>query len=45
MGLVRGGIGRVDLDGLFAQEDDVLQLMTTDAGRTELRHLLEGTSE
>ena len=45
VGLVRGGIGRVDLDGLFAQEDDVLQLMTTDAGRTELRHLLEGTSE
>ena len=41
VGLVRGGIGRVDVDGLFAQEDDVLQLLVTEAGRVELKAFLE----
>lgn len=42
VGLIRGGVGRVDIDGLFAQEDDVLEFMVTDEGVEELRSLLEG---
>ena len=42
IGLVRGGRGRVDLEGLFAQEDDVLEFMVTPEGFDELdRHLRE----
>ena len=42
VGLIRGGIGRVSIDGLFAQEDDIMQFMVTPAGRTTLSALLEG---
>ncbi len=38
--LVRGGRGRVDLDGLFAQEDDVLEFLVTTEGLSELSQML-----
>lgn len=42
VGLIRGGRGRVDIDGLFAQEDDVLEFMVTPEGFVELNdHLKE----
>jgi len=41
VGVVRGGQGRVDVEGLFAQEDDVLEFLVTDDGLTTLRNLLE----
>ena len=42
VGLIRGGKGRVDIDGLFAQEDDVLEFMVTTEGFIELNdHLKE----
>ena len=42
VGLIRGGRGRVDFDGLFAQEDDVLEFMVTPEGFNELNeHLKE----
>jgi len=45
VGLLRGGIGRVDIDGLFAQEDDVVQFMVTSTGLTNLETFLrEGRS-
>ena len=45
VGLLRGGIGRVDVDGLFAQEDDVVQFMVTNAGLASLETFLrEGRS-
>ncbi len=45
VGLVRGGQGRVDVDGLFAQEDDTLEFMVTSPGVELLRALLEGDPE
>ncbi|MEO9180432.1 MAG: hypothetical protein ABI298_02145, partial [Acidimicrobiales bacterium] len=42
VGLVRGGQGRVDIDGLFAQEDDTLEFMVTSPGVELLRALIEG---
>lgn len=42
VGLIRGGVGRVDIDGLFAQEDDILEFMVTPQGLEELRVMLEG---
>ena len=42
VGLIRGGVGRVDVDGLFAQEDDILEFMVTPQGLEELRVMLEG---
>ncbi len=42
VGLVRGGQGRVDIDELFAQEDDVLEFLVTPQGVHDLHHLLQG---
>ncbi len=42
VGLIRAGVGRVDVDGLFAQEDDILEFMVTPQGLHELRVMLEG---
>lgn len=45
VGLNRGGEGRVDIDGLFAQEDDVVQFMATTTGLARLETFLrEGRS-
>ena len=41
VGLIRGGRGRVDIDGLFAQEDDVLEFMVTPEGFVELNNHLK----
>lgn len=41
VGLVRSGHGRVDVEGLFAQEDDVLEFLVTPQGMSELKTLLE----
>lgn len=43
VGLIRAGQGRVNIDGLFAQEDDVLEFIVTPQGLSDLRALLEGT--
>ena len=42
VGLVRGGLGRIDIDGLFAQEDDILEFLVTPQGLDDLRAMLEG---
>ena len=42
VGLIRGGVGRVDVDGLFAQEDDIIEFMVTPQGIEELRVMLTG---
>jgi trk system potassium uptake protein TrkA len=42
VGLVRGGQGRVNIDDLFAQEDDILEFMVTPQGIHDLHHLLQG---
>lgn len=44
VGLVRGGAARINLDGLFAQEDDVLQFVVTGEGQQELRDFLTGSN-
>ena len=44
VGLIRGGRGRVDIDGLFAQEDDVLEFMVTAEGFVELNDYLKEPS-
>jgi trk system potassium uptake protein len=45
VGLIRAGVGRVDLEGLFAQEDDMLEFLVTSTGLAELDSLLhEGAS-
>lgn len=41
VGIVRGGQGRVDVDGLFAQEDDILEFLVTSEGLSHLNSLLE----
>jgi len=41
VGLIRSGSGRVDLEGLFAQEDDMLEFMVTTTGMAELAAMLE----
>jgi trk system potassium uptake protein TrkA len=41
IGLVRGGQGRVNIEGLFAQEDDVLEFLVTTEGLEELKALIE----
>jgi trk system potassium uptake protein TrkA len=41
VGLLRGNVGRVALDGLFAQEDDVVQFMVTPAGLDALNDYLK----
>jgi len=42
VGLIRGGQGRVNVDGLFAQEDDTLEFMVTQQGLDDLKALLDG---
>jgi trk system potassium uptake protein TrkA len=42
VGLIRGGQGRVNVEGLFAQEDDTLEFMVTHQGLDDLRALLDG---
>ncbi|HVA70302.1 MAG TPA: TrkA family potassium uptake protein [Acidimicrobiales bacterium] len=41
VGLIRGGQGRVNIEGLFAQEDDVLEFLVTSDGLAKLHSLLE----
>jgi trk system potassium uptake protein TrkA len=41
IGMIRAGHGRVDIEGLFAQEDDVLEFLVTTEGLAELHHMLE----
>jgi len=41
VGLVRGGQGRVDIEGLFAQESDVLEFLVTNDGLSELHKLIQ----
>ena len=43
--LVRGGVGRVTIDGLFAQEDDILQFMVTNEGLIQLNEYLKEESK
>ena len=40
VGLVRGGVGRVNIDDLFAQEGDILELLVTPQGLIELQEKL-----
>lgn len=40
VGLIRAGAGRVDLEGLFAQEDDMLEFLVTPDGLEELSTML-----
>jgi trk system potassium uptake protein TrkA len=42
VGLIRAGIGRVNIEGLFAQEDDILEFLVTHDGLRALHDLLEG---
>lgn len=42
VGLIRGGQGRVNIEGMFAQEDDMLEFIVTHQGLDELKALLEG---
>jgi hypothetical protein len=42
VGLIRAGVGRVNIDGLFAQEDDLLEFLVTHDGLRALHDLLEG---
>jgi len=41
VGLVRGGQGRVNVEGLFAQESDVLEFLVTNEGLSELHKMLQ----
>ncbi len=41
VGLIRGGQGRVNVEGLFAQEDDMLEFMVTPQGLVDLNQFLE----
>jgi trk system potassium uptake protein TrkA len=40
VGLIRAGLGRVNLEGLFAQEDDMIEFMITPEGMGDLTTLL-----
>lgn len=42
VGLIRAGAGRVNIDGLFAQEDDILEFLVTTDGLSELQKFLQG---
>lgn len=42
VGLIRAGQGRVAIDGVFAQEDDMLEFIVTSPGIEELKALLDG---
>lgn len=41
VGLIRAGQGRVHVEGLFAQEDDILEFLVTTEGLAHLSSLLE----
>jgi trk system potassium uptake protein TrkA len=41
VGVIRGGQGRVNMEGLFAQEDDVLEYLVTTDGMEELQTLIK----
>lgn len=43
VGMIRGGQGRVSVEGLFAQEDDILEFLVTTEGLSDLHALLEGS--
>jgi trk system potassium uptake protein len=43
VGIIRAGIGRVNIEGLFAQEDDLLEFVVTQDGLKALQDLLVGT--
>jgi trk system potassium uptake protein TrkA len=45
VGLIRGGQGRVNIEGLFAQEDDMLEFIVTSQGLEDLKLLLEGSGQ
>ncbi len=45
VGLLRGGQGRVNIEGLFAQEDDMLEFLVTNQGLEDLKALLEGSGQ
>lgn len=40
VGIIRGGQGRVNVEGLFAQEDDILEFLVTNDGLKQLHDLL-----
>lgn len=40
-GIIRGGLGRVDVENLFAQEDDVLEFLVTPQGLNDLTDQLQ----
>jgi trk system potassium uptake protein TrkA len=40
-GLIRGGKARVDVTGLFAQEDDIVQFLVTNEGLASLHEFLK----
>ena len=42
VGVVRSGSGRLDVDELFSQEDDIIQCMVTTSGLAKLKAVLEG---
>jgi trk system potassium uptake protein TrkA len=39
--IVRAGVGRVNLEGLFAQEDDILQFVVTNEGLLQINDYLK----
>jgi trk system potassium uptake protein TrkA len=41
VGLIRAGQGRVNIEGLFAQEDDILEFLVTNDGLKDLHGLLD----
>lgn len=41
VGIVRGGQGRVNIEGLFAQEDDTLEFLVTNQGLEDLKAVLD----
>jgi trk system potassium uptake protein TrkA len=41
VGVIRGGQGRVNIEGLFAQEDDILEYLVTTEGLEELQGLIK----
>jgi trk system potassium uptake protein len=41
VGVIRGGQGRVNVEGLFAQEDDILEYLVTTEGLEELQGLIK----
>lgn len=45
VGLVRGGQGRVNIDGLFAQENDIIEFLVTTQGIEELNLKLASSTQ